>query len=208
MRVKICGITSKEAAKEATEAGADLLGFVFAPSKRQITPEKAASIANTLPSFIKTVGIFVNETVENIKKITKQVNLDFIQLHGDESPSFRKQLPYPVIKAFPATEDNFIKVRNFPCDFYLLDSPKGKSRGGNGTVFDWCILKKFNLDHKKLILAGGLSPKNIQQAIATVHPAIVDVSSGVETNGIKDPVKMKQFIKNAKGETDEHDHIY
>ncbi|MEN1968504.1 phosphoribosylanthranilate isomerase [Lentibacillus sp. N15] len=198
MRVKICGITTKKAADAAVQAGTDFIGFVFAPSKRQITPANAQTIAATIPASVKKVGVFVNESLENVKKIAKQVGLDFIQLHGDETPEYAKQLDYPVIKAFSVKPDNLEAITSYPCEYYLLDSPKGPNRGGNGTTFDWGLLTKINLNHDKIILAGGLKPENIQEAIDTARPAGVDVSSGVETNGKKDTEKINQFIANAK----------
>lgn len=198
MLVKICGIKTSDAAHTAVNADADFIGFVFAPSKRQITAEDAAAIADTLPPSIQKVGVFVNETVDNMTQIAALVGLDFIQLHGDESPAIAKQLPCKVIKAFPAKPDNLSQTTAFPCDYYLIDSPFGKNRGGNGTAFDWNITHNLPVCREKVILAGGLTPDNIQAAIQFVNPAGVDVSSGVETNGEKDTEKIKQFIEYAK----------
>lgn len=198
MLVKTCGIKTTDAAAVAVQAGADFVGFVFAPSKRQITPEAAASIGNTLPFHIKKVGVFVNETVENMLKIAEKVGLDVIQLHGDEPASVAEQLPYQVIKAFPVDRNKLKNIQYYPCDYYLLDSPIGKYRGGNGTTFDWDLASDLAIDRKKVILAGGLTPENIQEAIERVQPAGVDVSSGIETNGEKDFNKMRAFITNAK----------
>ncbi|WP_373894978.1 phosphoribosylanthranilate isomerase [Virgibacillus natechei] len=198
MLVKICGIKTSNAARTAANAGADFIGFVFTPSKRQISPEDAAAIADSLPPSIQKVGVFVNETVDKMTEIATLVGLDFIQLHGDESPSIAEQLPCKIIKAFPAQPDNLSQISTFPSDYYLIDSPFGKNRGGNGTTFDWNITKRLTLDRKKVILAGGLTPDNIQEAIQLVEPAGVDVSSGVETNGEKDTEKIKQFIEYAK----------
>lgn len=199
MLVKTCGIMTNAAAEEAVQSGVDFIGFVFAPSKRYMTPEQATEIAETIPSSVKKVGVFVNETVENITSIAEKVGLDYIQLHGDESAEFAKQLSYPIIKAFPATEESLAKMKDYPCDYYLIDSPFGANRGGNGTAFDWNLLKKLNLDTNKLFLAGGLNPENVQQAINMTGPMGVDVSSGIETNGRKDLSKIKNFISKAKG---------
>ncbi|GAB3790860.1 phosphoribosylanthranilate isomerase [Virgibacillus kimchii] len=197
MLVKICGITSVEMANRATEAGADMIGLVFAPSKRQVTLREAAVITRTLPPSVKTVGVFVNESTGKMQAISKLIGLDYIQLHGDEPPSVAKKLSAKVIKAFPADCLARIKEEARHYDFYLIDGPAGKNRGGNGKVFDW--KKAQNLPKENVILAGGLTPENVQQAIEIVQPAGVDVSSGVETVGVKDPVKIKQFIQNAKG---------
>lgn len=208
MRVKICGITTQEAADTAVHAGADFIGFVFATSKRQITPSKARAIASSVPPSVKRVGVFVNESIENVKKITEQVGLDMIQLHGDETVEYARHLDFPVIKAFSVRPENIAAITNYPCSYYLLDSPLGPNRGGNGTTFDWELLQKIDVDHDKIILAGGLKPENIQEAIQIAKPAGVDVSSGVETGGQKDTGKIKQFIKHAKGKDETHGNVY
>lgn len=197
MMVKICGITSADLAKAAIEAGADIIGLVFAPSKRQITLKEAAVITRGLPPTVKTAGVFVNERIGIMQAISKLIDLDYIQLHGDESPSIVKELPAEVIKAFPADRLHALPREAHHYDFCLIDSPAGNYRGGNGKTFDWTLAQ--NLPKEKIILAGGLTPENIQQAIRAVQPAVVDVSSGVETDGIKDPEKIKQFVQQAKG---------
>ncbi|WP_175631796.1 phosphoribosylanthranilate isomerase [Virgibacillus siamensis] len=198
MLIKICGIQSEEAAQAAVDAGADYIGFVFAPSKRQITPERAAEITAGLSSSIRKVGVFVNETKENIEQTAKTAGLDVIQLHGDEPPEFAADLDYPVLKAYPMTSDFPSKAPVYPCDYLLVDSPRGPNRGGNGTTFDWKLLSDSGLDPEKIILAGGLTPDNVQAAITAVNPAGVDVSSGVETNGQKDAAKISRFVRGAK----------
>ncbi len=198
MLVKICGNTTVEAAQEAVRSGADFIGLVFAPSKRQLTPEKAAEISAALPSTVNKVGVFVNETKEAITRMADEVGLDIIQLHGDEPPSFAEELAYPVIKAFAMTQATPEAIAAYPCDYYLLDSGTGPYRGGNGTTFDWNQLTDTYLDPNKVILAGGLTPENVQSAISIAKPAGVDVSSGVETNGQKDHAKIKQFINHTK----------
>lgn len=198
MLVKICGITTEAAAQQALKSGADCIGFVFAPSKRQISPEDAARISATLPPTLKKVGVFVNESKENMIEIAEQVGLDVIQLHGDESADLAKQLPYEVIKAFQMKKESIHLIGSYPCDYYLLDSPIGAYRGGNGTAFDWNLVTDTELDPRKVILAGGLTPENVGQAIVTAKPAGVDVSSGVETDGKKDLAKIKKFIMETK----------
>lgn len=199
MLVKICGIQTIEAADVAVRAGADFIGFVFAPSKRQITPSLAAEIAGTIPTSVRKVGVFVNESVENIRGIAEQVGLDIIQLHGDESPTVAEQLPYEIIKAFSIDNVNAREINSFPADYYLIDSPIGEHRGGTGKTFDWKLMGDLSIDLEKVILAGGLTPDNVQAAIKQVKPTGIDVSSGVETDGEKDLQKIKQFIRNAKG---------
>jgi len=198
VRVKICGITTPEAAQRAARAGADFIGFVFASSKRQITPEKAGGIISSLPASVQKVGVFVNESFDTIVQTAEKAGLDVIQLHGDEPPLFAEELPYPVIKAFRMGKHNTSEIKAYPCDFYLIDSPKGPNRGGNGTTFDWAQLAEWDLDPQKVILAGGLTPDNVQEAISAAGPSGVDVSSGVETDGRKDASKITQFIKHAK----------
>lgn len=198
MQVKICGITTNQAAQTAVKAGADYIGFVFAPSKREITPESAKNIAKLLPNSIKKVGVFVNEDVQKMKQIAEIVGLDFIQLHGEERPEIAEQLPYPIIKAFSVQANTISQISDYPCDYYLLDSRVGTSRGGNGIAFDWKLADQLSINRKKIMLAGGLTPHNVARAIDIVRPAAVDVSSGIETNGVKDLNKIKQFITYAK----------
>lgn len=198
MIVKICGITTLPAAKTVEESGADFIGFVFAPSSRQITPESATKIASELSPKLKKVGVFVNETAETIEAIAAKVGLDIIQLHGDESDAFATKLSYPVIKAFSINEAAPEIIRNYPCEYLLIDSPGEAYRGGSGKTFSWELLDELNIPREQLILAGGLNSENVTQAIETVRPHGVDVSSGVETDKQKDQEKIKTFIKNAK----------
>ena len=199
MIVKICGIQSVEAGKAAVEAGADMIGFVFADSRRRVSPELAASISQELPDNVKTVGVFVNEPIASLQGIAETAGLDYVQLHGDESPAYIKSISHPVIKAFSiASEDDLKQLEAYLCDYYLLDSPAEAYRGGNGTTFDWSLASSNSVPREKLFLAGGLHAGNVQQAIQEVCPAGVDVSSGVETKRQKDPVKIQQFITAAK----------
>ncbi|RFU71120.1 phosphoribosylanthranilate isomerase [Peribacillus saganii] len=199
MYVKICGITTHEAAQAACAAGADILGFVFAPSKRKITPEQAQTIIEKLPGHVITVGVFVNEELETIEEIVQTAGLDYVQLHGDESPDFATKLSVPVIKAFGIESSKDIKKASmFETAYYLFDSPKGKFRGGNGTSFDWVVLEENDFPNSDTFLAGGLTPENVKEAIWKVRPIAVDVSSGVETNGVKDHDKIKRFVNEAK----------
>lgn len=200
MKVKICGVTTRDAAIAACRSGADMLGFVFAESPRKISLERAKEIAGLLPEHIKITGVFVNETAETILRISEWVNLDYVQLHGDETPEFCRQLGVPVIKALTIREKSDIKkMRIYDCDYFLLDSPGVRYAGGSGNPFDWSLLKDTGIPREKVILAGGLNEKNVGEAIRIVSPAMVDVSSGVETNGKKDLKKITSFIKAAKG---------
>lgn len=199
VQVKICGLMNKEAIQTAADAGTDFIGFVFAKSKREVTIEQAKQLASYVPAHVKKVGVFVNEERAVIEEIVQTVGLDYVQLHGDETPDFVNQLPYPVIKAFQVrSEKDLEQLESYNCDYYLLDSPAGKYRGGNGETFDWNLAKSFDFLDKKVILAGGLTPENVAQAVQEVVPAGVDVSSGVETDGEKDLAKIKEFIIAAK----------
>lgn len=199
MKVKICGITDRTTALAAIEYGADALGFVFADSKRKVNPETARGIVACIPETVLKVGVFVNETKEEIEKIAAYVGLSHIQLHGEESEGFCDSLSYPVIKALSIENyDDVQRANAFSCEYLLLDGPKGKFRGGNGTTFNWNIVQQAGAISSKLILAGGLTEVNVRVAIHQANPLMVDVSSGVETNGKKDLAKMKRFIEIAK----------
>ena len=199
VKVKICGITTMEAAITASKAGADFIGFVFANSRRRITPSAAKIIANYIPDNVKKVGVFVNESPQSINKIALKVGLDYVQLHGDESPTFCTKMQLPVIKAFRVIDKQSVyKLAAYHCDYYLLDSAAGPYRGGNGTTFNWYITNHEDIRKEKLILAGGLTEQNVEDAIRIVQPAVIDVSSGVETDGKKDIGKIKRFVQKAK----------
>ncbi len=197
MKVKICGITDLKTAQSAINAGADAIGFVFAESKRQIEITEAKKIIESLPDSVLKIGVFVNETKETLESIYEEVGLTHLQLHGDETPEFCRSLSFPVIKALRVqSEKDVEKIAEYDCDFILVDSPSGKYRGGNGTTFNWDLVKSKKIDN--LILAGGLTIENVIPACSVVKPIMVDVSSGVETNGKKDEEKIKSFIKKVK----------
>ncbi|MGF9878397.1 phosphoribosylanthranilate isomerase [Bacillus albus] len=200
MKVKVCGITNIETAKRACEYGADALGFVFAESKRKITLEQAKEIITELPAHVLKVGVFVNESVEVIQKIADECGLTHVQLHGDEDDHQIKRLNIPSIKALGVTSEADMKnAQAYETDYILFDSPKEKFHGGNGKIFSWELLTHMPKElREKTILAGGLNALNIEEAIRTIQPYMVDVSSGVETEGKKDVEKIKQFIKKAK----------
>ena len=200
MKVKICGITDVETAKSACEYGADALGFVFAESKREITPKRAEEIIQELPANVLKIGVFVNESVEVIQKIADECGLTHVQLHGDEDNYQIRRLNIPCIKSLGVTSERDMKnAQRYEADYILFDSPKEKFHGGNGKTFSWELLRDMPKElRKKMILAGGLNALNIEEAIRTVRPYMVDVSSGVETEGKKDVEKIKQFIIKAK----------
>jgi phosphoribosylanthranilate isomerase len=199
LKVKICGIKSVEAARHAVESGADALGFVFAESKRKITSEDAKRIIEGLPPNIWKVGVFVNENPQTIKETALTVGLTHIQLHGEENHFDYEEIGLPLIKSASVASNEDVKlIESLNVPYILLDSLPGKYKGGNGSVFDWNTVKGLGDLKDNIILAGGLSPANVQEAISKVKPLMVDVSSGVETDGEKDFVKIKDFIKRAK----------
>jgi phosphoribosylanthranilate isomerase len=197
-RVKVCGIRRQEEAQWALESGADAIGFVFADSKRKIDVESAALISASLPSNVLKIGVFVNEAKEKMEEISRTVNLDYVQLHGDESVQFCDSLNLPFIKAVSIKEkEDLDGIEHFGGEMILVDSGNGPHRGGNGTTFNWDYVHSLNIP-QHLILAGGLNLDNIRQAITKVRPYMVDVSSGVETDGKKDRRKIESFIREAK----------
>ncbi|MGJ7909575.1 phosphoribosylanthranilate isomerase [Neobacillus sp. LXY-1] len=200
MKVKICGIMDVKTGVAAASFGADAIGFVFAESKRKVTEQQAREIISQLPEHVCKVGVFVNEKSEEINRIASVTGLTHIQLHGDETVEFSQSISLPVIKAISFQDNEVLAKYNlFPAEYVLLDGPKGKYRGGNGTPFDWNGVNIELLRDKKIILAGGLNSDNIDAAIKIIHPYMVDVSSGVETDGFKDLSKVKTFIEKAKG---------
>ncbi|WP_045524018.1 phosphoribosylanthranilate isomerase [Neobacillus niacini] len=200
MKVKICGITDLTTAIAAVDYGADAIGFVFAESKRKISVTKAKDIVAHLPEEVLKIGVFVNETKEKIEEIAASVGLTHVQLHGDETPVFSESLSFPVIKSVSIHDDQSLKaIESYSCEYVLLDGPKGKYRGGNGLSFDWNSFSSNDLRDKKVILAGGLHEENVEDAIKLINPFMVDVSSGVETEGKKDLNKIQSFINKAKG---------
>jgi phosphoribosylanthranilate isomerase len=196
IKIKICGITNLEDALAAADAGADALGFNFyKKSPRCIEPEKAAEIISQLPPFAVPVGVFVNEREEKIREIQQLTCLQAVQFHGDESPEFCQRFGGRIIKAFQVKDKESLKtMAHYHVGAFLLDSYRDGVRGGTGVTFDWhlaVVAKTFG----KIILAGGLTPDNIAEAVKLVQPYGVDVAGGVEKEpGIKDHVKMKKFV--------------
>lgn len=206
IRVKICGITRLEDALVAVEAGADALGFVFVPgTPRFVTAETAASILGALPPFVTTVGLFVDAAPEFIDTHLRISRVQMAQLHGDESPqaaaSLRERVR--VIKAFRVRGPETIALLDTfrdSADAYLLDAFVPGAHGGTGARFDWDLAIQARFAARPLVLAGGLKPENVAEAVTRVRPAAVDVSSGVESSpGRKDPAKIRDFIQAAKG---------
>jgi phosphoribosylanthranilate isomerase len=204
MFVKICGTTNEEDALLAVAMGADALGFVFAPSPRQVAAGHVADIVKRVPPEILTVGVFRNDTPERVIDIVIKTGIRGVQLHGNESPQtvafIKSKLPLVVIKAFPAASKEIQRADKYGADVVLLDAPSP----GSGQVFDWRLAEGVP-DRVRLLLAGGLTPQNVAEAIEKVHPWGVDVVTGVErVPGHKDPLKLREFIQRAKDATPEH----
>ncbi|MBT1071178.1 phosphoribosylanthranilate isomerase [Pelotalea chapellei] len=200
MKIKICGITNLEDALTAVQAGADALGFVFcSASPRNVTPDQAAGIIRQLPPFVQTVGLFVNAELAIVNNTADHCGLDIIQLHGEESPDFCAAVKRRVIKAFRVKDASSLEsMESYPTAAYLLDAWSPVAHGGTGHSFNWEIAAAAAA-RLPIILAGGLTPDNVAAAVRQVRPYAVDVSSGVETApGIKDPAKVREFIKKAR----------
>jgi len=199
VRVKVCGIQTLPEAQAALQEGVDALGFVFAASSRRITPEKAASISKELPPFVARVGVFVDEAAATVGEIAAYCGLDTLQFHGEETEAYCRSFHgYRIIKAFAASP--FLSVercRGYRCGAVLLDTAYKGKKGGGGRVFDWRLALPFSGSSGfplPLILAGGLNPGNVPEALESLKPYGVDVSSGVEKNGIKDRELIRAFM--------------
>ena len=201
VKVKICGMTRLEDILLAVKEGADAVGFIFyKKSPRCVSAKAVKSIVAALPPFIETVGVFVNESADRINRIADSCKLSAVQLHGNESPAFCKKIHRKVIKAVRVKgKDSFDGLSSYKVSAFLLDAYSDQQQGGTGETFDWRLVgegKKYG----PVILAGGLDQSNVAHAIQKVKPYGVDVCSGVEKiPGIKDPTKLKAFIKAVKG---------
>ncbi len=203
MFVKICGITSEADALLAVGLGADAVGFVFAPSPRQVAPQAVRRIIERVPPEILTVGVFRNESRTRVVDIVNGIGLRAAQLHGDETAEdtrwVAERVPF-TIKAFPAGHRNIARIDDYGVETVLVDAQSP----GSGEVFDWRVAEGV-VDPARLIVSGGLHAGNVGDAIAHLHPFGVDVSSGVESEpGRKDPHKVRAFVmaaRTAAGET-------
>ncbi|HKR61735.1 MAG TPA: phosphoribosylanthranilate isomerase [Pyrinomonadaceae bacterium] len=202
VRVKICGITNLEDALTSVEAGASALGFNFyRHSPRYVEPFQARRIIEQLPSSIMSVGVFVNEQPEKVERVANEANLQAVQLHGDESPSYCRELKkFFVIKAF-RVKRNFQpeQAALYETDAILLDGFNGEAYGGTGQSFDWSVAQRMRQLVSKLFLAGGLNADNVAAAVATVQPYAVDACSALErVPGAKDLARVRAFIRAAR----------
>ena len=190
--VKICGITNLEDARMAVRNGARAIGFIFYDkSPRHISVEAACQIAADIQGEISLVGVFVNESLENVQGAAEEVGLNFIQLHGNESPKYCQDIQLPVIKVFRTNSSfNVGIINSYDVHAFLFDTYKKDKLGGTGKIFNWDIIINLKTD-TPIILSGGLNIKNIERGIDVVFPSAVDINSGVESSpGIKDEKKM------------------
>lgn len=195
-RIKFCGLRRPEDIEFANELKPEYIGFVFAKnSKRYVSPNESESLKKKLSPSIQAIGVFVDEEPEFVAELLNKNIIDIAQLHGGESDDYILKLKTlsskPIIKAFKIKSESDISLaEKSKADFVLLDSG-----AGTGQTFNWSLIKNINRDY---FLAGGLSPENVREAVSTLHPFALDVSSGIETNGFKDKNKMAEFIKEGK----------
>ncbi len=193
--VKICGLRSRRDVELAVEAGADMVGMVLSPGfRRSVKLEDAASMVDASGDAM-AVGVFVDAPAETVVRVVEELELDAIQLHGSEDDEYvsriRRDAGVPVTKSFVVNGPQDVdEARRSSADLVLLDGGMG-----TGTGFDLSLVERVG---RRFMLAGGLDPRNVRQAIAAVHPYAVDVSSGVETGGVKDPVKMREFVESVR----------
>lgn len=194
VKVKICGLRRPEDIEAANAAKPDYVGFIFVPeTKRYVNPDLAASFRRDLAADIQTVGVFVNAPIEEIVAICQAGTIDLVQLHGEEDQAYiahlKGQVDQNIIKSV-AVGDELVVDPN-QADYLLFDS-LSPSRGGSGKIFDWKMVSAYQ--EKPFFLAGGLGVENIEEALKVVQPYAVDASSSLETDGVKDPVKMQEFV--------------
>ncbi len=195
-KIKICGLTRMEDILVVNEVLPDYIGFVFARSRRQIDERTALQLKKLLHPQILSVGVFVNEKPERIKYLCDHKIIDMVQLHGDETPGdilkLKEYINCPVIKALRISgSDSFHKAEDLCCDYLLLDAYHKEQYGGTGEGFDWSIIPKLN---KQCFIAGGIEEGNVGLAIDMLKPYCIDVSSGVETDGCKDRLKIHRIV--------------
>ncbi len=206
VQVKICGVRRIEDALCAAEAGADMIGLNFWPgTPRCVTLEQAREITDAVAGRIKIVAVFVDAPRGEILATADAVGADYVQLHGSESPEFVRDLgPRPIIKAFRVrSEEDLAGMSDFAAAVYLLDARVPGMKGGTGRTIDWELARRA-AESRPVLLAGGLTPRNVAEAVRTARPWGVDTASGVEVEpGVKDPEKIRCFVRNAKAEEEE-----
>ena len=199
MIVKICGIRSQEMAQAAVSSGADFIGFIFAKSRRYIEPLAAAEIG-AAAGMVKKVGVFVDAPADEVNRIAKLCRLDFVQLHGKESPLYCRSIEFPVIKAWRFGEDFSVEAANaYPAELLLIDSWQPGMAGGTGQCFSWELARAELAGlNKPFLLAGGIDAVNVGEAVKLLNPYGIDVSGGVEEKGIKSAAKIAEFMTAAR----------
>ncbi len=201
--VKVCGITNVEDALLAADAGADAIGLIFAESPRQVSVESAQEIASALPEDVLKVGVFVNEEPEEVLDLADEVGLDYVQLHGDESPQTVTDLrarSLKVIKALRVRDSASLEaLEDYEPELFLLDAYSEKARGGTGEKFDWELAKALK-GYANILVSGGLTPENVRAAVEFFEPYGVDASSSLEdAPGTKNDERVRRFVNAAKG---------
>lgn len=192
-KIKICGLTNRASIEAAVIAGAEYLGFVFAESTRKISPEKVRLLTTDLPKEIKKVGVFVAPNSATVESRIAVAGLDLVQIHGENRLD---RCSRPIIKAINVAKDQSFNTNKYP--YLLLDAPPERYMGGTGKTFDWDLVDVQSLPKEKLWIAGGLNETNVASAIHRFDPQVVDVSSGVETDGEKDLSKIFAFFRAVK----------
>jgi phosphoribosylanthranilate isomerase len=200
-RVKVCGLSQVQDIEAVNEAMPDYIGFVFAPSRRQVTPQHAETLRKALEPGILTVGVFVNADPMDIAALARQGVIDLAQLHGDEDAETIERVKAlagcPVIRAVRVrTAQDILAAQETACDYLLLDTFHNGQYGGSGATFDWALIPPL---HKPFFLAGGIGPHNAAQAISATRPFALDASSALETGGVKNADKIKQFVSYVRG---------
>jgi len=203
VRVKVCGLTRKEDVAEAARLGADALGFILAPSRRKVSIEEAGRLAEGLPPFVTTVAVVVDPSEQNLREVVESGFFDAIQFHGSEVPERFRGVPVRTIKAFGLGDGVPENIDGYACaDWFLFDAGRA-GQGGTGRSFDWSLLEGKDFG-KPFILAGGLGPENLAEALRRTGAAAVDLNSGIEAaSGVKDHERMKlAFMRIRQYETE------
>ena len=199
-KVKICGLMEPVHVQAAVDAGVDAVGFVFAPSRRRVAIAQAKELARFVPGHVMKIGVFVNAGREEMEQAFREVPLDYIQYHGEESDGLIGKIGLPSIKVVTVCSDeDVIGVSECFSDYILFDAPGVEFKGGSGKVFEWGHLGS-DVPRDRMILAGGLNEGNVKEAIRQVRPFMVDVSSGVEFEGRKDELLIREFVRAVKEE--------
>lgn len=197
-RIKICGLTRPEDAAAAVSSGADAVGVVLAPSKRQVTLDQAAAVLASVPPLVARIGVFVDARADDVWEAVARLGLSAVQFHGDEAPETCAAAPVPVIKALrvgPGLDPAALDAYGGTVAAFLLDTYVAGERGGTGETFDWLSVAGALPAWAPVVLAGGLGPANVGAAISALHPYAVDVSSGVEVApGVKDHRQIEEFV--------------